>query len=479
MIVTHAQERRQQPLAPRKERRPQQVKFHKERRKLLKKLKDVNLGVEFDNKTTTAYGNFSLVETFKTAIGIKEIIGEKLKVHKHHNSVYDAVTLVDYLIDACALGHTRFEHIEGLGYDPGYKAVKGIDTFPSEGRFRDVMSRMDQQNIEELIEINRRLIELRSQYEGPQEVWLDYDDSVITLFGNQEGGAVGYNPRYHGRPSYKAKVCFIAGSDELLLLDLYSGDTHSNGEFLEFHKRCEELLPHNYVLKGVRTDKGFMGEDNIEYYEQACLEYVVKHKMTERLKTQILALEDGYWNALDDTWSVTEMEYLPSHWKHPKKLVIVKEKIVAQTGQLYLPVKEVYKYQAIMTNMEGEPEEIWRFYNKRGQAENKIGELKEGFGLEEASQSAMLKNRAFALIKSISYNLLSWFRRLTIPENRYEMATLRRKIINVPGNIVGSGWYRKIRLAPNRFLEKSVAMIKHHLQSIFDFVANGFKPLSV
>jgi len=476
-MLTQEQENRQQPIAPRKERRPQQVKFHKERRRLLGKLKDVNLGVEFNNETTTAFGNFSLVETFKRAVGIKEIVEENLKVHKHHNSVYDATTLIDYLIDACVLGRTRFEHIEGLGYDPGYKTVKGIGTFPSEGRFRDLMSRMDQQNIEELIEINRRLIELKSQYEGPKEVWLDYDDSVITLFGNQEGGEVGDNPRYHGRPSYKAKVCFIAGSDELLLLDLYSGNVHSNGEFLEFHQRCEALLPHNYVLKGVRTDKGFMGEDNIEYYERTCLDYVVKQKMTQRLKTQILSLEDQYWTELGETWSVAEMEYLPSGWKHPRKLVIVREKTVEPTEQLYLPVKELFKYQAIMTNLEAEPEEIWRFYNQRGQAENKIGELKEGFGMEETSQSVMLKNRAFALVKTIGYNLMQWFKSVTLPENPYEAVTIRRKIINVPGNIVGSGWYRKIRLAPNRFLERTVVMIKHRMESFFDFVANGFKPL--
>ncbi len=40
----------------------------------------------------------------------------------------------------------------------------------------------------------------------PREVWLDIDDTVITLFGNQEGAVVGYNPRYRGRPSHKAKV---------------------------------------------------------------------------------------------------------------------------------------------------------------------------------------------------------------------------------------------------------------------------------
>jgi hypothetical protein len=30
----------------------------------------------------------------------------------------------------------------------------------------------------------------------------DLDSTVVTVFGNQEGAAVGYNPRYRGKKSY-------------------------------------------------------------------------------------------------------------------------------------------------------------------------------------------------------------------------------------------------------------------------------------
>lgn len=477
MIVCDTQNKRQQSVTPRKERRPDIVRLQKEKRKLRQKLKAVNLNIEFGNETTTAFGNFSLIERFKKAVGISDIINEKLSVKKHHNTCYGAATLTDYMIDACILGKTRFDHIEALGCDPGYLKLKGIDRFPSEGRFRDLMSRMEQEHIDELMEINRQIVELKSQHEGAKEVWFDYDDTVITLFGSQSEGNVGYNPRYHGRPSYKAKVCFIAETDELLHLDLYPGTTHSNGCFLDFHHTCENLLPHNYVLKGIRGDRGFMGEDNIHYFEERCLEYVIKLKMTGRLRTQILALPDYLWKDLDDNYSVAQMEYLPTGWQFPRKVAVIRERQVEYTEQLYLPVKETYKYQAIMTNMEAEPEAVWRFYNKRGQAENKIGEIKEGFGVDETSQSVMMKNRAFALIKTISYNVTNWFRCAAMPGIRYEITTIRRKIVNVPGNLVGQGWYRRIKLAPNRWLEKTVGWIKQNLETFFDFVANGFKPL--
>ena len=82
--------------------------------------------------------------------------------------------------------------------------------------------------------------------EKPREVWLDFDDSVVTVFGEQGESAVGYNPRYHGRRSYKVKVAFISGTGELVYSKLYDGKTTSNGQFLEF---LEETL--------AKLDQGF------------------------------------------------------------------------------------------------------------------------------------------------------------------------------------------------------------------------------
>jgi hypothetical protein len=58
-------------------------------------------------------------------------------------------------------------------------------------------------------------------------------------------------------------------------------------------------------------------------------------------------------------------------------------------------------------------------------------------------------------IKVLAYNLLNWFRQALLPEDaaRAEVATIRRRIVNMPANIVGNSRYRHIRLAPNRWLE--------------------------
>jgi len=56
-------------LPPGSERRAEIIRLEKRRRKVLQRLRRANLEVVFDNETTTAFGNFAAIETFKRAIG--------------------------------------------------------------------------------------------------------------------------------------------------------------------------------------------------------------------------------------------------------------------------------------------------------------------------------------------------------------------------------------------------------------------------
>jgi hypothetical protein len=76
------------------------------------------------------------------------------------------------MIDSCCVGLFRFEHMEYLRYDPGYLDLKGISSFPSEEVFRDLLSNFEAQHIQQLININNRIIELKSQWTTPRSAIL-------------------------------------------------------------------------------------------------------------------------------------------------------------------------------------------------------------------------------------------------------------------------------------------------------------------
>lgn len=457
----------------RKERR----EIERRKRKLEKKLRKVNLPVVFDNNTVTAAGNFHLMETFERVIDLRGIIDEEFTLKKFHNSKYHPTDLLIEMIDACIMGKSRFIHTEFLRHDPGYKEIKEIEDFPSEKCFRELFSKFDNdgKHLQELERISDRIVLLKSQTETPREVWLDYDDTVLELFGNQELAEVGYNPRYKGRPSLKAKLCFISGSKELLKTGLYPGKTALNNGFLEFHKDCVRKLPRNYVVKGIRGDAAIFDEKNLEELEGECLEYVLKAKVKGSLRKRILRIED--WEELSDRYSIAEIEFALDSWMHARRFIVIRERM-DEKGQLYLQGKWFYKYQAIVTNrLDLAPEEVWHFYNERGTAEKLVDEIKNGFAVGEASQHEIKRNRAYALVKQIAYNIFNWWKQAVLPSEKKncEVETIRREVINVPGNIVGHGYYRKVRLAANRVLEWIIVVIKRNLERFFYIAANGFR----
>jgi hypothetical protein len=316
-------------------------------------------------------------------------------------------------------------------------------------------------------EVMRRLLLQKASLEAPKEIWIDYDDSVITLFGNQEEGKVGYNARYKGRPSYKVKVAFIAESGELVKLKLYNGLTHSNSHFLEFHKAVEAILPRNYVLKGVRADKGFFDQKNLEYFEEKSLLYAIKAPMHDILQK---ATEFVRWRALDATYSVGELTLPLTNWGKARRFIFIREKLPETKQRKLFP----YEYQCIVTNIEDAlPEDIWRFYNGRANIENKIDELKAGFAIDEQSQERFLKNQAFALLKSDSLHLINWVRTTFLPDEMksYEVVTIRRELLEVPGNVVGCGRYEHVRLARERIdLKPIIDYVKEQLRRYADLI---------
>jgi len=403
----------------RQQKRAYERRQAKERARLEKLARKTDLPVTFDNETITAFGGFGFLEAFKQVVGFSLLMQAHLQVHRHHNCHYTATQLLDVATDAIVFGLFRLEHINLLKTDPGYKLLKELDRVPDERTVRHLLGQFGSNEVEALSRVNQALLETKARTEPPREVWLDFDDTVITLFGNQEGGLVGYNPRYRGRPSYKAKVAFIAGTTELVNAELFDGKTASNGQFIGFLQDTLARISTRTVVVGIRLDKGFFDEKNFNYLEDRNLYYVCKAPLKSSLRKMIdYVNREGLWHTLDDTYAVAELPTavpLPS-WERPRRFVFVREKVKTESrptsggypGQEVLQFHDLYDYEAMVTNLDDlPPEEVWRWYNKRANVENKIDELKNGLGFDQNSQHAMVKNKAFMWIKILAYNILN------------------------------------------------------------------------
>jgi hypothetical protein len=463
---------------PRAERRREMLKLKKQKKKLERRLKRVLLGIEFDNKNVTGFGNFHLLEAFKQSIDFNGIIRELFTLKKGANSIFSAEETLDFLIDSTALGHSRFEHTQALRFDPGYQDVKGIDRFPSEKVFRDFFSLFNIEYIQQLCAINRRLIELRSRWEGAKQVWFDIDSTTITLFGDQQGAEKRYNARYQGRPSFDLMVCFINETNDLLYIEICPNGHTPKSEFISFLSKCQSLLPANYVLKGLRIDKGYFSETNFNYLDEQLLAYVAKVPLYRNIRSYIERIAQQQWEEISDFTSVTRKKLLLDDWQHDRYIDIRRVQIEKDNDQIMLPQAHFYRYEAVLSSeLEQSPQANLCWYDGRGKAEDLIYEIKDGYAVDEASQHELKRNTAYAFIKIISYNLFQFFKSVAMPSTHrsWQIKTVRRKLINLPGNILGNSRQRRVKIAPRQYLKYLLPLIQKKLNEFLWFVANGFR----
>ena len=323
--------------------------------------------------------------------------------------------------------------MNALQSDPGYQIVTGIERFPDESTFRNFLGKLTWSHLIQLVALNRDLLAHKARTGEKRLVWIDIDDTVITLFGEQEGATNGYNPRYHGRPSYKIRVAFIAGSGELIHLQLNPGNMNGMKDLLSFVKEVEAMLPPEWIIEGIRADCGFADEAVMAYAEERGWQYIFKLPKKATVKKAIAYLaaasrilgdaERKSKSTLrsqteDDRWAAADIPILLTNWEKatalrhlpgsPRNRAYNRWPIDDGSYDLFLPS---HRHEC-----RSQAAQLLRSYNKRANIENRIDELKEGYAVEQNSQHSLLRNLLFSWIKAIAYNVMVWFKQTLMPE---------------------------------------------------------------
>ena len=126
-------------------------------------------------------------------------------------------------------------------------------------------------------------------------------------------------------------------------------------------------------------------------------------------------------------------------------------------GKLFGAEEVTEKYTAIASNCEDSVEEVVKWYNQRGEcSENRIKELKIGFGMERMPCGQFEANAVFFRIGVLSYNVGRLFVLKTLGQSwhKHQVRTLRWKLYQSAGKIVFHGGYVYLK-------------VRRHLQDLF------------
>ena len=407
--------------------------------------------LSFTNKEITPWGGMVFLKQMLDKIGFRELIKncECLPVSQSNNS-YKKEVLLESFITSVWCGANRFLHTEVTRCDKALAKIFDWEKVPAQDAYKRYFGKFTQ-NINQ--QVGNHFFSWFFQNLQINYFTLDIDSSVITRYGQQEGAKKGYNPKKKGRNSHHPIIAFVNDVKMVANFWLRSGNTSSANNFVGFLEETLSVFGDKKVGL-VRLDSGFFSKDIMGYLEQKELKYIVAAKFTHPI--QHLIDKQDFWLQVDDGIEICDKHYQAISWQKPRRIVIVRQKISRRpeaTGRTLslFPDDEIhrnYRYSAYITNNEYAATDVWRNYRQRGDAENRIKELKADFGADSFNLKEFYPTEAALLFSMIAYNLMAIFRIFVLQEKTQKtLSTLRYRTFAIGAYFDKVGDTLKLKIA--------------------------------
>ena len=245
-----------------------------------------------------------------------------------------------------------------------------------------------------------------------RRVHLSIDTTAETVYGNQQGGRVGYNTVHRGRKAYRPVLCFVDETREYLLGKLRKGDVLDGEESAIFIRQIRSHLPGCVKKVLLRADGEFFSWESVLAATQAHLQFVFANKGAKPPFDPRTWYQPRRRNPIQYNSCV----YQPIGWKFPCRFVAMRipreqSSSPAQPLQRELFEEDRYTYRIFCTDLRGKPHKIIAQYDKRADAENLIGEAKRE-GLDAIPSAKFKNNYAYFQVVMLAYNLWRYYKML-------------------------------------------------------------------
>lgn len=404
--------------------------------------------IDFNGGNLSSDAGLLLVKEFAAKTGFESLVKNIFKTNdyacvRHHT---DSENLLQMIYQTIAAYH-RDDNADELTGDPVMTAILGKKSVASQPTLSRFFNRMDEDTLNQMNQINRRM--RRTIYEAymPEHLLLDLDTTLLDTYGNQEGNAFNYHYQAHG---YHPIFCYDGITGDLLKARLRDGNqycSNGSGQFMEeLLNELQEDFPETACY--LRADSGFASPELYDVLEKNDCKYAVRLKENPKLRELAREKDKALYAATNHTgdylkYAVTygEFMYQAGSWKNPRRVVF---KIEKPYGQM------IHMFTFVVTTMEDlDASQVIRFYCGRGRMENFIKEGKNGFGFNSVSSPSRLVNANRFQLHCLAYNLFNWFRRLVLPEimRRHHIDTIRIKLLKIAARAVKTAGYMHFRLS--------------------------------
>ena len=408
---------------------------------LFKSLSKKNVIAEFDQRHASSDGGALLLKACDEKLGLSASLSACLVDSRQQAKVqHDLQTLFRQRLFAIACGYADASDAARLADDPIFKMladrdpIEGFDlaSQPTLSRFENGVSRGELLRMSEAL-ANQVIQRHRRRKRGVRRITIDLDPTHDATHGGQQLSL--FNGFYDSH-CYLPLAGFLSFDNErdqyLFCYVLRPGNATAKQGCIGLLKRFLPALRQAFPKAKIRIrlDAGFAGHELYEFFEKECLEYVVCMSTNKVLKGHAEPLIAPLREALEagKTWrpAFGECQYKARSWNQ-KRRVIMKADITLHAGR-----KPKENPRFIVTNIKRSPSWIYkRIYCQRGDAENRIKELKHGLSIDRTSCTSFLANQLRVLITGAAYVLMQELR-LKARHTRFaraQVSTLRLHLL--------------------------------------------------
>jgi len=332
-------------------------------------------------------------------------------------------------------GGRSLEDLRQIRLDAGLRELLGLDKLPSSDATGDWLRRMGAgDGLAGLGRSNRDFSRRVLRSEKHTDYTLDIDASQVVA-EKQEAKWT-----YKGERGYMPIVGHLAQNGLVIGEEFREGNDSPGARNLPFITYCARQMPKGKRIAHLRADSATYQASVFNWCEGKKISFAIAADMDTAVKATISAIPESDWRPYQDGF-IAESVHSMNKTKKSFRLIVVKRPMQRELfeDEQRDQKKLSERYHVIASNRVGQSaEETLRWYHLRGDtSENRLKELKIGFGMERMPCGQFEANAVFFRIGVLAYNLFVFFKMAALPDEwrRCQVQTIRWRFYQVAGKV--------------------------------------------
>jgi len=386
--------------------------------------------LEVTRDTITSHAGLALLGEFCVGLDLLGVIDRCLP-EPGSGAGYRAGEYIFPLVLMLSGGGRSLEDMREIRNDAGLRELLPIERVPSSDAAGDWLRRMGEgKGLDGLARANRRFLKRGLKYDGVKNYTLDIDATGIAA---QKESAV---MTYKGYTGYMPMVGNLAENGLIVGDEFREGNESPGSRNLEFIKYCIGQMPRGKRVGTLRADAASYQAKIFNFCDEEGMQFAIGADLDEAVVRAIKSLPEGEWRPYRGG-HIAEAVHCMNETKSAFRLIVVRR---PYQGCLFGQEENLkVRYTAIASNRTESVEEVMDWYHQRGESsENRIKELKIGYGMERMPCGQSEANAMFFRIGVMAYNIcrLFMFKTLAAGWHRHQVQTLRWRLFQTAGKVV-------------------------------------------